>query len=102
MALNPLYGVGQVALNTVGFNILSGILLRRSYWRAAWLQTRSKKNARPDSIWSGVVEMGGSRTPRPHKRKGRCTTGIAGVLVWRFGPPPTGFFSACPLVLDDA
>src|ERR1051326_4224520 len=63
---------------------------------------RPKENARPVVAWSGVVEMGESRTPRPRKRKRRCTTGVVGVFVWHFRPPPTGFVSTCLLVLHDA
>ncbi len=44
--------------------------------------------------------MGESRTPRPNKPIGECTTGLVDVFSVRFGLPSTGFVSAGPLVLD--
>ncbi len=47
-----------------------------------------------------MVEMGGSRTPRPNVPTGECTTGIVDVFTFRPGLPPTGSLDAGPLVLD--
>lgn len=60
------------------------------------------KKMEPVYDWPRVVEMGGSRTPRPHKWKRRCTTGISDVLFCASDPHRQGSFSVRPLVLDDA
>jgi hypothetical protein len=53
------------------------------------------------SVASQVVEMGESRTPRPNGPIEECTTGLVSVFALRLRLPPTRFFSAGPLVLDD-
>jgi len=48
-----------------------------------------------------VVEMGGSRTPRPKEPIEECTTGLVDAFSLRLSLPSTRFLSAGPLVLND-
>ena len=49
-----------------------------------------------------LVEMGGSRTPRPNSGRSRYATGVSGALVTRRGPSPARCREASPLVLGSA
>ena len=66
----------------------------------SWKGAHNKRACETASQARYVVEMGGSRTPRPNVPTGECTTGIVDVFTFRPGLPPTGSLDAGPLVLD--